>query len=125
MANQMNDGTVQLFNTVNTAEPGAMPVYQLDAAGDPQDFAEVTVGMNRQYLARGVDERIDMMIQIWPEQIRPKIGQIAVLTYYEYQEDPDGDQYRIDNVQRIENEDGLQVFQLTLYRLEDNYDYIS
>ena len=66
-----------------------------------------------------------MMIQIWPEQIRPKIGQIAVLTYYEYPEDPEGDQYRIDNVQRIDNEDGLQVFQLTLYRLEDNYDYIS
>ena len=125
MANQMNDGTVQLFNAVNTAEPGAMPVYQLESAGDPQDFAEVTVGMSRQYLARGVDERIDMMIQIWPEQIRPKIGQIAVLTHYEYQEDPEGDQYRIDNVQRIENEDGLQVFQLTLYRLEDNYDYIS
>ena len=102
-----------------------MPVYQLEAAADPQDFAEVSFGISRQYMAKGVDERVDMMIQIWPEQIRPKIGQIAVLTNCEYQENESGDQFRIDNVQRVDNEDGLPVFQLTLYRLEDHYDYVG
>lgn len=122
--NLMDDGLVQFFNLTNTAEAGAMPVYTLSALGGPQGFAEVTVGVSRQYLAKGVDEQIDMMIQIWPEAIRPKIGQIAVLTYYEYQENENGDQFRIDNVQRIDA-DGLQFFQISLQRLEKNYDYSS
>lgn len=122
--NLMDDGLVQFFNLTNTAEAGAMPVYTLSALGGSQGFAEVTVGVSRQYLAKGVDEQIDMMIQIWPEAIRPKIGQIAVLTYYEYQENENGDQFRIDNVQRIDA-DGLQFFQISLQRLEKNYDYSS
>lgn len=125
MQELLDDGMVQFCNLTNTAETGAMPVYLLSAVGEPQSFAEITVGMTRQYLAKGVDEQIDMMIQIWPEATRPRIGQIAVLTFYEYQEDPDGDQYRITNVQRIDSDDGLQFFQLTLQRLEDNYDRIS
>lgn len=125
MQELLDDGLVQFCNLTNTADTGGMPVYTLTEVGEPQSFAEITVGMTRQYLAKGVDEQIDMMIQIWPEAVRPRIGQIAVLTFYEYQEDETGDQYRITNVQRVDSDDGLQFFQLTLQRLEDNYDRIS
>lgn len=122
MQELLDDGLVQFCNLTNTADAGGMPVYTLSEVGEPQSFAEITVGMTRQYLAKGVDEQIDMMIQVWPEAVRPRIGQIAVLTFYEYQEEETGDQYRITNVQRVDSDDGLQFFQLTLQRLEDNYD---
>lgn len=117
----MDDGTVEFFNLTNGAEAGAMPDERLASAGPAQGFSEVTFGVTRQYLAKGVDEQVDMVIQIWPEAVRPKIGQIAVLTDYEYQEDDDGDQFRIDDARKMQ-EDGLDFFQLTLRRLEDNYD---
>ena len=34
----------------------------------------------------------------------------------------DGNQYRIDFIQHMDNEDGLPVTDLTLVRLEENYD---
>ena len=117
----MDDGTVEFFDLTNVADPGAMPEEKLVSAGSAQGFSEVTFGVTRQYLAKGVDEQVDMVIQIWPEAVRPKIGQIAVLTDYEYQEDDDGDQFRIDDARKMQ-EDGLDFFQLTLRRLEDNYD---
>ena len=116
----MDDGTVEFFDLTNVADPGAMPEEKLVSAGSAQGFSEVTFGVTRQYLAKGVDEQVDMVIQIWPEAVRPKIGQIAVLTDYEYQEDDDGDQFRIDDARKMQ-EDGLDFFQLTLRRLEDNY----
>ena len=112
----MDDGTVEFFNLTNAAEAGAMPDERLVSAGPAQGFSEVTFGVTRQYLAKGVD----MVIQIWPEAVRPKIGQVAILTDCEYQENADGDQFRIDDVRKIQ-EDELEFFQLTLRRLEDNY----
>ena len=117
----MDDGTVEFFDLTNVADPGAMPEEKLVSAGSAQGFSEVTFGVTRQYLAKGVDEQVDMVIQIWPEAVRPKIGQIAVLTDYEYQENEEGDQFRIDDARKMQ-EDGLDFFQLTLRRLEDNYD---
>lgn len=117
----MDDGTVEFFNLTNAAEAGAMPDERLVSAGPAQGFSEVTFGVTRQYLAKGVDEQVDMVIQIWPEAVRPKIGQIAVLTDYEYQENEEGDQFRIDDARKMQ-EDELYFFQLTLRRLESNYD---
>jgi hypothetical protein len=34
----------------------------------------------------------------------------------------DAEQYRIDNVQRLKDDEGLKVVDLTLSRLEENYD---
>lgn len=117
----MDDGSVEFFNLTNVADPGAMPEEKLISAGPAQGFSEVTFGVTRQYLAKGVDEQVDLVIQIWPEAVRPKIGQIALLTDYEYQENENGDQFRIDDARKMQ-EDGLDFFQLTLRRLEDNYD---
>lgn len=121
----MNDGLVVLCNLKNLAEPGDMPHETLvplieDDEAMGWSFEDRVIGYNRQYVAKGVSERVDMLIRIWRAPAR--IGMYAVLTDYEDQENPEGDQYRIDNVQHLLNEDGLKVTDLTLYRLEDLYD---
>lgn len=121
MADLLDSGTVTLCSLVNQADPGDMPRYILHSLIS-QNYHEMRIGLNRAYLARGVDQQVDMMIRIWDEGIRPRIGQYAVLSDYKWQEDPDGDQFRIDLVQPTLNDDGLQVFDLTLSRLEKNYD---
>lgn len=123
MAELKDDGLVTVCVLHNTAESGAMPVYKL-AEVFTQYFDERNISMNRAYLARGVDEQIDMVIRIDNEGSRPRIGQYAVLRFYDGQEDDNGDQFRIDLVQPMTDEDGLKVFDLTLSRLEKNYDTI-
>lgn len=121
MADFYGDGLVTVCDLTNTSADGDMPVYSLESICT-QYFEERVISLTRSYLARGVDERVDMVIRIAAEECRPRIGQIAVLTYYEGQDNPDGDQFRIDMVQAIKNDDGLRAYDLTLYRLEENYD---
>lgn len=117
----MDAGIVTICTLVNQAEEGDMPADVLQPVTDQvYQFEERVVGFNRQYQAHGVGERVDMLIRIWRAPVR--IGQYAVLTDYEGQENPDGDQYRIDNVQQILNEDGLKATDLTLYRLDQLYE---
>lgn len=121
MADLLDSGTVTLCKLVNYALPGDMAKYKLKKIIS-QNYDERQIGLNRAYLARGADMQVDMVIRIWDEGVRPRIGYYAVLTDYKWQDDPEGDQFRIDLVQPTLNEDGLQVFDLTLYRLEKNYD---
>lgn len=122
----MDDGILQAYKLINTAAPGDMPKDVLEVLtldGEPLEwqFENRVVGYNRQYVAMGVGERVDMLIRIWrADQIR--IGMIAILTEYEGQENPLGDQYRISNVQHLTDEDGLKVTDLTLYRLDELYE---
>lgn len=83
-------------------------------------FENRVVGMTRQYQAKGVSERVDMLIRIWHAPVR--IGMYAVLTDYDDQENPEGDQYRIDNVQQLTDDNGLKVTDLTLYRMDELYE---
>lgn len=121
----MDAGIVRLYNLVDTAAQGDMPKLQLvpatDALGNElvYQFEERVVGFNRQYQAKGVEERVDMLIRVWRTPAR--IGMYAVLTQYESQENVNGDQYRIDNVQNVYDDNNLKVTDLSLYRLEDNY----
>lgn len=120
----MDAGIVTICTLENVAEHGNMPKPKLvplkmDEEELTWQFEERTVGMNRQYQAKGVSERVDMLIRIWRAPVR--IGMYAVLTDYEGQENPDGDQYRIDNVQQLIDDNGLKVTDLTLYRLEELY----
>lgn len=121
MAQLKDDGVVTICELINTAEAGDMPVYTLSGLFT-QYYAERNISLTRSYLAKGVDERVDMVIRIANERQRPRIGQYALLRYYDEQENEDGDQFRIDLVQPMTDEDGLKVFDLTLSRLEENYD---
>jgi hypothetical protein len=69
------------------------------------------ISYSRQYAAMGADQQIDRIIRIWRTPVR--IGDVIVI---------EGEQYRIDNVQPTLDDDSLQVVDLTLCRLEENYD---
>lgn len=121
----MDNGLCVICNLENTAAPGDMSKYVLRPVQDGDNTAEWQfesrrIGYGRQYEAKGVSERVDMLIRIW--QAPARIGQYAVLSEYEGQENPDGDQYRIDNVQQLTDDDGLKVTDLTLYRLDELYE---
>ena len=111
------DGLLEIYDLENTAENGEMPKEQLvrrrDA--DPYYYTNRTVTYERFYAAKGVDQRIDKLVRIWAAPI--EIGCYVVL---------DGkDQYRVDNVQPHRDQDGLDVMDITLCRLEANYDILA
>ncbi len=119
-------GIVTICKLTNTAASGLMPkeeLIPLEYEGEilTWRFEDRFIGYSRQYEAKGVGERIDKLIRIWnAPQVR--IGYYAVLTDYEGQENENGDQYRIDNVQPQIDENGLKVTDITLYRLDELYD---
>ena len=113
-------GTVTICTLTNTAEDGDMPAMKL-VAGDSYYFEERMIGYGRQYGAKGVNERVDMLIRIWRDPAI-RIGMYAILTDYEGQVNENGDQYRIDNVQPTLDEDKLKVTDLTLYRVDELYE---
>ena len=108
----LDSGTVYICIPINIAEDGLKPVEALHKVSR-EWYGERTVGFSRQYAALGVNERIDLLIRIHSNK-RVRIGMYAMLG--------NGDQYRITNVQQIVDEDGLKYTDLTLARLEHNYD---
>lgn len=106
------DGYLTLYTLVNIAEKGLMPKDKLVAIGS-EYYGVRTVGYNRYYAALGANQSVDMLVRIW-RNTGVKIGDYAVLE--------DENQYRIDFIQHLTDEDGLNVTDLTLTRLESNYD---
>ena len=108
-----DDGIVFICKLENTAETGLMPVDKLVKINKLW-FHERTIGYNRQYLARGVDEQVDMLIRVIQTRTI-RIGMYAVLG--------NGEQFRITNVQHlVAEENNLRYTDLTLERLNDNYE---
>lgn len=122
-------GIVTICRLKNIALDGDMPRDVLVPLKDENEnvltwqFEERVIGYRRQYEAKGVEERVDMLIRIWRSPVR--IGMYAVLTDYEGQENPYGDQYRIDNVTNALDENGLKITDLTLYRMDDLYEVLT
>lgn len=115
----LDDGIVYICTLGNTAAPGRMPTEAFTKIRKYW-YGERYVGYNRQYAARGVNENIDMMIRI-PYDRGVRIGMYAVLG--------NGEQFRIDNVSQATNfseyqtdRNSLKYTDLTLSRLEQNYD---
>jgi len=108
----MDSGTCRIYTVTDSAENGEMPNPTLHEYGDYEwAFEDRMISYTRQYAAMGVDQQIDRIIRIWRTPVR--IGDVVVI----------GDeQYRIDNVQPTLDDDSLQVVDLTLRRLEENYD---
>ena len=122
-------GIVTICKLENIAPQGDMPREMLVPLKDEDEniltwqFEERVIGFSRQYNAKSVEERVDMLIRIWRCPVR--IGMYAVLTDYEGQENPDGDQYRIDNVSNNVDENGLKITDLTLYRMDELYEVLT
>lgn len=108
-------GIVTICVLNNTAQAGQMPVEVLSPVFDAM-YESRTVGYNRQYAARGVNEQVDVLARIW-RSTEARAGMYAVISMSE-----DNGQYRITNVQQLLDDDGLKVTDLTLTRLERNYD---
>ncbi len=106
-----DDGLVGIYKLEDIATPGDMPAKRLVKYTDCF-FGERVVGYGRQYAAKGVNEQIDMLIRVWQDR-KIRTGMIAII---------EKEQFRIDNVQHMLDEDGLKVSDLTLARLEDFYD---
>ena len=106
------EGKVKFYSLTNIAADGRMPVEMLVCKGEAY-YGERVIGYSRQYAAMGIDQRIDKLIRIWRDE---------TITVHDYAIPEDGQQYRIDNVQHLLDDDGLKVTDLTLYRLEDNYE---
>ena len=108
----MDSGTCRIYTVTDAAGNGEMPNPTLHEYGDYEwAFEDRMISYSRQYAAMGVDQQIDRIIRIWRTPVR--IGDVVVI----------GDeQYRIDNVQPTLDDDSLQVTDLTLRRLEANYD---
>ena len=108
----MDSGTCRIYTVTDAAENDEMPAPTLHEYGDYEwAFEDRMISYSRQYAAMGADQQIDRIIRIWRTPVR--IGDVVVI----------GDeQYRIDNVQPTLDDDSLQVVDLTLRRLEGNYD---
>lgn len=108
----MDSGTCRIYTVTDAAENGEMPNPALHKYGDYEwSFEDRMISYSRQYAAMGVDQQIDRIIRIWRTPVR--IGDVVVI---------ESEQYRIDNVQPTLDDDSLQVTDLTLRRLEENYD---
>ena len=108
----MDDGVCRIYTVTDAAGNGEMPNPTLHEYGDYEwAFEDRMISYSRQYAAMGVDQQIDRIIRIWRTPVR--IGDVVVIS---------DEQYRIDNVQPTLNDDSLKVVDLTLRRLEANYD---
>ena len=116
-------GMVTLCELSNTADKGNMPKDVLVKLRSHL-FEERTVGYGRQYAALGVNERVDYLIRIWRDA-GVHVGMYALRTDYEGQVNENGDQFRIDNVQQLTDEDGLKVTDISLYRMDQLYEVID
>lgn len=106
------DKKLVLYSLQNTAAKGLMPKEQLVKTGE-EYYGSRVIGYNRQYAALGADQRIDELVRIWRNN-QVRANHYAVLE--------DGLQYRINFVQHLLDDDGLEVTDLTLVRMEENYD---
>lgn len=109
------DKLLSLYRLQNTADKGRMPDNRLVKISD-EFYGERVVGYNRQYVAMGVNQRIDALVRIWKNAC-VRVNDFAILE--------DGNQYRVDMIQHLTDEDGLPVTDLTLTRMDDNYDVAS
>lgn len=124
-----DSGVLYICDLVDTAEKGDAPKQQLKRKNKFW-FEQRYIGVNRQYLAKGVQEQIDLLVRIHDYQ-DVSVGQYVVLG--------NGDQFRITMVNKgYESMEytrmadkhyyktarivGLNYTELTLQRMEDNYD---
>ena len=109
----LDSGMVEILEIHEELAPGCMPKQIIRPLFEPCFFGDLQIGYKRQYAAKGAEQQIDRLIRIWQER-GITIGMVAMLD--------DGQQYRIDLVQHLPDEEGEPVTHLTLSRLGVLYD---
>lgn len=114
----LDSGTCFLCTLENTSPRGGMPKEQLKPY-QKHWFQERVIGMNRQYLAKGVNERVDLYVYIHEDR-KARVGDFAVVGNL-----TTGNQFRINGVNHvIEENTNLRYTTLEMQRLDENYDVI-
>lgn len=106
---------LRLCELTDVSEAGMMPVEMLSQV-DVCGYEERSLGYNRVYTARGAGSDAERIVRIWPTRYAKTNG---------YAVDDDGTQWRIDVVQRVTNDDGLPVLDLTLVHLDTLYEVVD
>ena len=123
-----DSGVLYICEKANIAENGDMPVETL-LSRQKFWFDRRTIGINRSFLAKGVNERVDMVV---------RVRGIQEISVHDFCVLGNGDQYRITLVShgheqqeftRMVNQKyyktarivGLDYTELTLMKLEKNY----
>ena len=109
-----DDGIITIYTLENTADPGSMPVNKLVQHAQYY-FSYRMIGYNRRFAAKGANEEIDEVVRIWQDRT-VRIGMYAVIN---------DDQFRIVDIQQLYDDQGLEVTDITLVRLGENYDIDS
>ena len=107
-----DDGVLIINSTENIANKGDMPVYRLSPKSR-HFYEERRVGVTRFYAAQKVNARVDKVVRIWRDD-KICADDICILQ--------NGLQYRIGQIQPTFDDDGLAVTDLSLERLDSNYD---
>lgn len=107
-----DDGLMTICRLEYPPNQGQMPKAQLQELWR-HFYGARTIGYGRYYAAQGVNQQIDMLVRVWADP-NIQIGMYAVLET--------GEQYRIDNVQHLLDDDGLKVTDLTLRKVDDLYE---
>lgn len=114
----LDNGTLFVCNLKNTANRGEMPKEKL-VPYNKHWFQERTIGMNRQYLAKGVNERVDLYVYVHEDR-KIRAGNFAVVGNLD-----SGEQFRINSVNHvIEETTNLRYTTLEMQRLDKNYDVL-
>ena len=124
-----DSGVLYICEKTNIAENGEMP-REILSAFQKYWFDRRTIGINRTFMAKGVNERVDMVV---------RVRGIQDISVHNYCVLGNGDQYRITMVShghdqqdftRMVNQKyyktarivGLDYTELTLMKLEKNYE---
>lgn len=106
-----DSGIVEVYTVRNDGQNGNMPILVPDQLVTREFFEDRLVSYQRFYQARGVDEQIDLLIRIWQNR-SVRIGMVRII---------ENEQYVIDNVQHLFDDDNLRVTDLTLRRITDGF----
>ena len=120
----LDSGLIQICKIIDETKPGGKPKEKLSPYFKCY-FGERSISYSRQYMAYGANQKIDFVARILNLGTRPKIGDYVILSFYDGQENENGDQFRLDNVQPLTDDDGNKVFDLTLSRLEKFYEILE
>lgn len=108
-------GMAVISRRSNTASAGDMPVYE-DVPYYSSGFGNKSVGISRFWTAKANDRQADLLIEVH------RNGYIRVndrCTLESFKDDGLSGEYEIIQVQHVLDEDGLEMSDLTLERVED------
>lgn len=121
----LDSGKVTFCDLTDVSGAADMPKHVLKPVY-PCMFENRIVGFNRRYAAMGVNQDISALIRIWRPPLREdRTPMVAVGMYAVLEESELDGQYRVDVVQPLVNFDGIAITEITLSKLETNYDILE